>query len=312
VPSLASGPVLKRRQVPLAAALAACLLSGVAAWALTAGPVAGQAPSDTGRPATVSQRKADAPSTPPGAPAGAAESSRAEAGAAYPSRAAIAAAVRYLDGRAGRTSLAVLDSGGHLSGVRLRSHFQSASVVKVMFLTAFLQRLHADRRGVSALDRSLLYPMIHESNNDAASAVLDRIGGAAVARVAREAGMRDYAPGVGWWAFTQTSAADQARFFIDIERLIPGEFWPYARGLLAGIEPEQSWGVPEVARPRWQVFFKTGALPSEGLFNETARLERPGVTFAVSVFSTGDPSQAYGEETMRGVAARLLVPTPSR
>jgi Beta-lactamase enzyme family len=229
---------------------------------------------------------------------------------AYPSHASIAAAVRYLDARAGRTSLAVLDSAGHLSGTRLREHFQSASVVKVMFLTAFLQRLNADRRGISALDRSLLYPMIHESNNDAASAVLDRVGGAAVARVAREAGMQDYAPGVGWWAYTQTSAADQARFFIAIEKLIPRQFWPYARGLMDGIEAEQSWGIPEVARPRWQVFFKTGALPSEGLFNETARLERPGVTFTVSVFSTDDPSMAYGEETMRGVGEALLAGTP--
>ncbi len=48
---------------------------------------------------------------------------------------------------------------------------------------------------------------------------------------------------------------------------------------MAGIEPSQSWGVPPVARPRWQVFFKTGALPSQGLFNEVARLERPGLTF---------------------------------
>jgi Beta-lactamase enzyme family len=231
---------------------------------------------------------------------------------AYPSHAAIAAAVRYLDARAGRTSLAVLDSSGRLSGTRLREHFQSASVVKVMFLTAFLQRLAADHVGLSALDRSLLYPMIHESNNDDASAVLERVGLAAIARVAREAGMQDYAPGVGWWAYTQTSAADQARFFIAIERLIPRQFWPYARGLMAGIEAEQSWGIPEVARPRWQVFFKTGALPSEGLFNETARLERPGVTFTVSIFSTGDPSQAYGEETMRGVGAALLAGTPPR
>jgi hypothetical protein len=229
---------------------------------------------------------------------------------AYPSHAAIAAAVRYLDSRAGRTSLAVLDSSGRLSGTRLHEHFQSASVVKVMFLTAFLQRLAADRAPISALDRSLLYPMIHESNNDDASAVLDRVGAAAVARVAREAGMQDYAPGIGWWAYTQTSAADQARFFIAIERLIPRRFWPYARGLMDGIETEQSWGIPEVARPRWQVFFKTGALPSEGLFNETARLERPGVTFTVSVFSTGDPSQAYGEETMRGVGAALLASAP--
>ena len=72
--------------------------------------------------------------------------------------------------------------------------------------------------------------MIHESNNDAASAVLDRVGLGAIARVAREAGMRDYAPGVGWWAYTQTSAADQARFFIALPQLIPRQFWPYARG----------------------------------------------------------------------------------
>jgi hypothetical protein len=274
--------------------LVACLLGGVTAWALTAS--AGTAPANG---TTFTGSSSTGSTSPPAKPP-----------PAYPSHAAIAAAVRYLDARAGRTSLAVLDSQGRLSGVHLRTHFQSASVVKVMFLTAFLQRLHADRRGVSALDRSLLYPMIHESDNDAASAVLDRVGGMAIARVAHEAGMRDYAPGVGWWAFTQTSAADQARFFIVIEHLIPREFWPYARRLLAGIEPEQSWGIPEVARPRWQVFFKTGALPSEGLFNETARLERPGVTFTVSVFSTGDPSQAYGEETIRGVARALLARTP--
>jgi Beta-lactamase enzyme family len=231
---------------------------------------------------------------------------------AYPSRASIAAAVAYLDARAGRTSLAVVDSRGRLAGVRLYERFQSASVVKVMFLTAFLQRLSSVGRPVSAFDSSLLYPMIHESNNDAASTVLARVGAGAVARVAREAGMRDYAPGVGWWAFTQTSAADQARFFVAIERLIPHRFWAYARGLLAGIEPEQSWGIPEVARPRWQVFFKTGALPSEGLFNEAARLERSGITFTVAVFTTADPSMAYGEETLRGVGARLLAEAPPR
>lgn len=278
----------------LVAALAGCLSAAIGTWAIASG--------DPGTPSTTTTAPAaDSPKPKP-----------KPLPRPYPSQAAIAAAVRYLDERAGRTSLAVLDNRGRLSGTRMRSHFQSASVVKVMFLTAFLQRLAADRRGISALDRSLLYPMIHESNNDAASAVLDRVGLGAVARVAREAGMRDYAPGVGWWAFTQTSAADQARFFIAIERLIPRQFWAYARGLMAGIEPEQSWGIPEVARPPWQVFFKTGALPSEGLFNETARLEHDGTTFTVSVFSTGDPSQAYGEETMRGVGERLLAGGPPR
>jgi hypothetical protein len=95
-----------------------------------------------------------------------------------------------------------------------------------------------------------------------------------------------------------------------LERLIPPRFYAYARGLLSGIEPSQSWGIPPVARPRWQVFFKTGQLPSEGLFNEVARLERPGVTFTIAVLTTGDPSMGYGEQTIGGVAAALLARTP--
>jgi hypothetical protein len=229
---------------------------------------------------------------------------------AYPSAGAIAAARSFLDGRAGRTSFAVVDSFGRLSGVRLREHFETASVVKVMMLVAYLQMRSAQHRGLSAADDALLYPMIHESNNEAASAVFGIVGSGAVSRVAREAGMGDYAPGVGWWAYTQTSAADQARFFFALDRLVPHRFYPYARGLMAGIEPSQSWGVPPVARPAWQVFFKTGALPSQGLFNEVARLERPGVTFTVAVFTDGDPSMEYGERTIEGVAAILLAHSP--
>jgi beta-lactamase family protein len=230
--------------------------------------------------------------------------------ATFPSAGAIAGAERFLQARAGRTSFAVLDSSGQLSGVHLREHFQTASVIKVMFLTAYLQRLAALHRGLSAADNALLYPMIHISDNEAASAVLAVIGEGAVERVAREAGMSDYAPGVGWWAYSQTSAADQVRLMLALERLIPTQFYPYARGLMAGIEPEQSWGFPPVARPRWQVFFKTGALPSEGLFNEVALLERPGLKIAVAVLTDGDPSMAYGEETIEGLASILLEGTP--
>jgi hypothetical protein len=230
--------------------------------------------------------------------------------AAYPSPGAIAAATRFLDSRAGRTSFAVVNSLGELSGVRLHAHFETASVVKVMMLVAYLQLLGERHRSLNASDTSLLYPMIHISDNEAASAVLAIVGAAAVARIARESGMTDYAPGVGWWAYTQTSAADQARFFFALQQLIPPQFYAYARGLLSGIEPSQSWGVPPVARPRWQVFFKTGALPEEGLFNEAARLERPGLTFTVAVFTEGDPSMSYGEQTIEGLAATLLAHAP--
>jgi hypothetical protein len=224
----------------------------------------------------------------------------------YPSAGAIAAAARYLEARSGRTSFAVVDSAGRLSGLHVSEHFETASVVKVMMLVAFLQMRGAEHRGLSAADRALLYPMIHISDNDAASAVYSIVGSAAVSHVARESGMTAYAPGVGWWAYAQTTAADQARFFFALGKLIPAQFYSYARGLLAGIEPSQSWGVPPVARPSWEVFFKTGALPEQGLFNEVARLERDGVTFTIAVFTDGDPSMSYGEQTIEGVAAALL------
>jgi hypothetical protein len=204
----------------------------------------------------------------------------------------------------------VVDSTGRLAGLRVREHFATASIVKVMMLVAYLRMLDARHGSLGPADTSLLYPMIHESNNNAASAVLATVGAGALARVASDSRMEDYALGKGWWAFAQTSAADQARFLFALPRLIPARFYGYARYLMSGIEPSQSWGIPPVARPRWQVFFKTGWLPEEGVFTEVARLERGGVTFTIAVLTSGEGSLSYGQQTIEGVAARLLARSP--
>jgi hypothetical protein len=225
----------------------------------------------------------------------------------YPSPPRIAAAERYLAGRGTTAGFAVLDSRGRLHGSNLHLRFHSASVVKAMMLVAYLRMLEAAHRPLDAGSRALLYPMIHESNNDDASAVLGLEGQAALDRVARDAGMQDFEPAHGWWAYTEVSAADLARFFLHMDAMIPPRFDGYARYLLSTIEPSQSWGAPPVARPEFQVYFKTGWLPeSEGLINEAARLERSDITFALAVLTRGNPSQAYGEETIAGVTARLL------
>jgi len=225
----------------------------------------------------------------------------------FPSSQAVAAAGRFLDGRTGSTAFAVVDDTGAVSGVRVHQHFETASVVKVMMLVSYLQELAAKHQGIDAASNAILYPMIHISDNDAASAVFAHIGGyPALEKIATQTGMTDFVPGVGWWAYTQTSAADQARFFYELDGLIPAQFDGYARDLLSGIEAEQSWGVPPVARPEWDIYFKTGALPSVGLFNEGALLQRGRVRFALCVLTTGDPSMAYGEESIQGVGSALL------
>jgi beta-lactamase family protein len=236
---------------------------------------------------------------------------------AYPGPKAVASAARWLDGRAGSAkAFAVIDDEGRLSGVHVHQRFHSASVVKSMLLVAYLRHLAAHHLGLDDESRGLLYPMIHSSDNDAASAVLSIVGSAALGRLARDAGMHDYRSGGLEWGFTEVSAADLARFFLHQDRYIPPRFVDYARWLLSGIEPAESWGIPAIARPRFAVFFKGGWLPElEGLVNQAARLERGPrrQAIALAVLTKGDPSMLYGERTIEGVTARLLAGrSPSR
>ena len=225
----------------------------------------------------------------------------------YPSSRDVIAAAHYLSGRTGTKAFAVLDDDERLAGVEPHRRFHSASVVKSMLLVAYLRMLAADGRGLDGASRSLLYPMIHSSDNGAASAVPAAVGEAALNRVAHDAGMSDYVPAGASWGFTEVSAADLARFFFHQDAMIPVRFDGYARWLLSHIEAGESRGIPAAARPGFEVFFKGGRLPEvEGLVNQAGRLERPGVRFAVEVLTTHDPSMEYGEQTIEGVTARLV------
>ncbi len=227
--------------------------------------------------------------------------------AAYPSSLRMRAAARYLAGRSGTDAFAVLDDDRRLAGVDVHRRFHSASVVKSMLLVAYLRTLAGQHRSLDSASRALLYPMIHSSDNEAASAVLAIVGEAALDRVARDAHMVDYESGGAFWGFTEISAADLARFFLRQQALIPRQFDGYARWLLSSIEPSESWGIPAVARPEFQVFFKGGWLPEfEDLVNQAARLERPGIVFGLAVLTIDNPSMVYGEQTIEGVTARLL------
>ena len=81
-------------------------------------------------------------------------------------------------------------------------------------------------------------------------------------RRGQAAGMTDFSIS-GIWANAMISAADQARFFFEMDTLIPKEFVGYARSLLSGIAGYESWGIPAVARPQgYTVFFKAGWRPT--------------------------------------------------
>jgi len=224
----------------------------------------------------------------------------------YPSPGAIARAAAYLRTRIGRTGFAVVDSEGRLSGVNLHQTWVSASVVKAMLLVAYLRRLNAmGQHYVDSYSNSFLYPMINVSDNTAATHTWSIVGNAGLYAVAHAAGMTDYSVYTDW-ASSQISPADQAKFFFEMDSLIPPEFVGYARQLLAAYE---SWGIPAIARPLgYTVFFKGGwrGTGLGQLVHQVGRLEGHGRTFSIAVMTDGDPSMGYGIDTIQGVTAALL------
>jgi hypothetical protein len=234
---------------------------------------------------------------------------------AFPSQVAVARAERYLASRDGHTALAVVDTDGHLSGVHLDEQFITGSVIKAMLLVAYLRQLHAQgEREVDSASDALLSPMIHYSDNKAATHVWSLVGDSGLYEVAHAAGMTHfsvptYASWGSEWGTALLTASDQARFFFEMDSLIPAEFVSYARNLLSHIADYESWGIPAIARPLgYRVFFKGGWRPSPDTFlvHQIARLEKDGQRFALAVMTDGDSDMTYGIDTIQGVTRALL------
>jgi hypothetical protein len=231
---------------------------------------------------------------------------------AFPSQRALDRARRYAKRRAGLVSFAVVDTTGGSYHYRGRARYASASVIKAMFLVAYLRKVHAEGRDLSSSKRALLAPMIRVSDNDAAAAVYGLLGSARVERLARAARMRFFEGIPEHWASGEIAALDQARFFARLEKLVPPLFYRYARRLLRTIVDWQTWGIPAVARPRgYRVFFKTGRRTSPSLsgviVHQVARLERRGRVVTLAVLTDRQPSDSYGIATITGITWRLVV-----
>ncbi len=222
-----------------------------------------------------------------------------------PDAASIARAVQYLRARSGTTALAVVDTHGAVHGCDVDEQFTGASVVKAMIMVQYL-RTH-DTLDDEASRR--LTSMITESDNDDAYAVYGDVGADGLRRLAKLAGMRHFTVGEDV-LHSLITAADQARFFWSMDEYLPSAHRAFARSLLRGICSSQTWGVTDVARPEWRVFFKSGWLDEDGqvnrLVNQVARLERGRLVWSVAVLTDDNPAPLYALETLRGVTACLL------
>jgi hypothetical protein len=227
--------------------------------------------------------------------------------APIPDRPAMRAAWRYAKRRGGLVSMAVIDTAGRLRARDGGRRYPCASVGKAMLLVAELRRLSRDGIPLDATSESRLKAMITHSDNDSADAIFPRAGNTGLLDVARAARMRRFEAGADW-ANAQLTAADLARFFARLPRLLPRDHRRAALGMFGSVVREQRWGVPRAAAGEWRVQFKGGWRETGRgeLVHQGARLERNGVGLAIAVMTDGQPSRVYGIHTVRGIADRLL------
>jgi hypothetical protein len=212
----------------------------------------------------------------------------------------------YAKQRQGIVSFAVR-TPSRAYGFRARRTYPSASVLKAMLLVAYVNQRGVRGRPLRAAEKRLLGPMIRRSDNAAASAIFVKVGPRRLSTLARRVGMTRFRPVAPVWGLSRIDARDQALFFLHIDALIAPRHRKYAMHLLETITPSQRWGIARTQPAGWRLFFKGGWGSGSGLVDhQVALLTRGDERVSLAILTYADGSHAYGKETLRGIAKRLL------
>ena len=155
-------------------------------------------------------------------------------------------------GIAGNTTVGVRDlTTGVTKTYRSALALPTASIVKVDILATLLLQTHGDpTEGQEALARR----MIRDSDNDAANALWNAIGGASgLDEGNRRLRLKDTTPGPdGRWGLTTTTVSDQLRLLSDVftdDSPLNEESRSFIRTQMGAVDDDQQWGVSAADDP---------------------------------------------------------------
>jgi hypothetical protein len=219
-------------------------------------------------------------------------------------------AIKYAKHRRGIIGFALrtqkLDYGWHA-----RTTMPSASVFKAMALVAYLNHPDVRDRKLNSHDKNLLRPMITHSSDKAADSVFRYVGAGRIRAVAKRVPMYRFHLNTKIWGRSSIDAADQARFMLQIDDLIPERHRAYALYLLSHITHSQRWGIFKVTPKGWKAHAKAGWGLGTGWVDHQVVLLTKGkmrVSIAVLQRKLGNSHSAhiYGLNTLKGIFARML------
>jgi membrane peptidoglycan carboxypeptidase len=189
--------------------------------------------------------------------------------------------------------------------------FETASVVKVELLAALLLKKQDAGRALTAAESKRARAMIVASDNDAATAVYDAVGGAKGLRAAlHRLGLNDTDPAPNF-GLTRTTAKDQTRMVAALTATggpLSKDSKQLILGLMSAVNADQTWGISAATFDGEQTAQKNGwlARSSEGnrwIINSTGRISGEKTDVALSILSHGHPDQPEGIRAVEEIAA---------
>jgi len=215
----------------------------------------------------------------------------------------------YVAGRSDNVTVAVEDRRtGRLFQFRPGVVEHTASTLKVDILATLLQQAQAAGRPLTAEEQGLAVPMIEDSSDPAANALWTRLGPGPVGALERQAGMTSTVPATdGVWGTTTTTATDRLamiRAVVEPNGLLTDSSRSYLLDLMEHINPTQDWGATGGVPPGVTVALKNGFAVIDGWqINTTGWVSGGGRDYLIAVLTDGNPSEAYGIETVDAVSA---------
>ncbi|BAL87554.1 hypothetical protein AMIS_23340 [Actinoplanes missouriensis 431] len=208
-------------------------------------------------------------------------------------------------------SVAVLDAKtGQTYAYRGATTYDTASIVKADILACMLLKAQDADREPSPKEMKLAKPMIELSDNNATTSLFQRIGGkAAVTKCNKRLGLTATTIDVHW-GLTRTTAADQVKLLTALdspEGPLDEESQQTAFDLMAGVDEQQDWGVPSIAKAGETATVKNGwdtrdADGGKWVVNTIGRVTSDDVDVSVAVLSHDNASQEKGIALVEKVA----------
>jgi len=212
----------------------------------------------------------------------------------------------------GSVSVAARDlRTGATYAYRPEGRYLTASVGKIAILTVLL----AEGRDLTRRERELATKMITVSDNDAAHELWRATGrDTAMAAVNARLGLTETTTTPESWGLTRTSAADQVRLVTALATgspVLDRERGEYVLALMAGVVPDQRWGIEAVARPGERVALKNGWLDYSGddgrwTVNSVGRITGAGRDLVLAVLSNDHATLDEGIEAVETAAATVI------